>query len=71
MDLSKQYDDFAEDFSVNQKDKNQTNREEMYKMIGENISGKKLLTKDRFFLLQEGDILLGQCLGLDKGIIID
>lgn len=43
MDLSKQYDNFAEDFSVNQKVQNQINREEMYKMIGENISNKKVL----------------------------
>lgn len=43
MDLSKQYDNFAEDFSVNQKVQNQINREEMYKIIGDNLTGLKVL----------------------------
>lgn len=43
MDLSKQYNDFAGDFSENQKVQNQINREEMYKIIGDDLTGLKVL----------------------------
>lgn len=42
-ELSKQYNNFSESFSVNQKDKNQKNREEMYEFIGSNLLNKKVL----------------------------
>lgn len=41
--LKKQYNNFAEDFSKNQLIKNQTNRAEMYEMVGKNIKGSKVL----------------------------
>lgn len=41
--LYKQYNNFSEDFSVNQKEKNQKNREEMYEFVGKDLSGKRVL----------------------------
>jgi len=41
--LSKQYNKLAKDFSLNQKRKNQTSRNEMYKYVGKNLSGLKIL----------------------------
>lgn len=42
-DLRTQYDSFAQDFSVNQEDKNQVNRTEMRRIIGDSIKDKKVL----------------------------
>ncbi|MEI6352683.1 MAG: class I SAM-dependent methyltransferase [Candidatus Nomurabacteria bacterium] len=42
-ELSKQYNNFSESFSINQEDKNQKNRIEMYEFVGTNIKGLKVL----------------------------
>jgi len=42
-DLRTQYDSFAEDFSSNQRDKSQINRQEMRRVIGDELSGMKVL----------------------------
>lgn len=43
-DLRKQYDNgITVDFSLNQKEQNQINREVMYEFVGESLSGKKVL----------------------------
>lgn len=41
--LQKQYNNFSESFSFNQKDKNQKNRKEMYEFVGNNLERKTVL----------------------------
>ncbi len=41
--LQKQYNNFSDSFSINQKDKNQKNRDEMYQFVGDDLIGKKVL----------------------------
>jgi len=42
-DIRKQYDNYAQDFSLYQEEKNQINRTLMYQFVGKYLSGKKVL----------------------------
>lgn len=42
-DIRKQYDDFAKDFSINQTEQNQVNREYLYSYVSDNVENKKIL----------------------------
>ena len=42
-DIRKQYNEFSKEFSHNQLDKNQINRDIMYKFVGSDLSNKKVL----------------------------
>ena len=42
-DIRKQYDSFAQDFSINQKEQNQINRNVMYEFVGKDLKDKKVL----------------------------
>lgn len=43
LDLRKQYNNFATQFAVSQETKNQLNRQLMYKFVGNDLTGKKIL----------------------------